>query len=215
MGTTLGIDTWSSCVANDTTLPCLQAGGTQFIGRYYSSLKPPAGTILTSTEATVIAAEYNLQSVAIYQDDPTSYSYFTVARANDDALAAQQQASAAEQPTLSAIYFSVGYDASESEIEGNIKNYFEGILSLLMPDSLLGVYGSGATCAGILAAGWAKYAWLAQDTGWSGYADFTNWSIKQGSRIDRESGPSAGGLRRLQSLLECCAGRAVSAKAPR
>ena len=45
---------------------------------------------------------------------------------------------------------------------------------------VVGVYGSGAVCAAITGAGLAQLAWLAQSTGWSGYAQFTNWVIKQG-----------------------------------
>jgi hypothetical protein len=171
-----GVDSSSACTSS--SIACLQSSGITFVGRYYSRTTKIEGKKLTAGEAKLIT-EAGLQLVAVYEDGPTSYSYFSASRGAADAAGAAQQAAAIGQPVGSAIYFTVDYDAAASEISGNITAYFNAIAGSL-GDYEVGVYGSGSVCAAILGAGLAKYAWLAQSTGWSGYSEFTDWSIKQG-----------------------------------
>lgn len=171
-----GVDSSSACTSSTTT--CLQSGGYSFVARYYSRTTKIAGKKLTLSEAQLITGA-GLQLVTVYEDGPTSYSYFSAERGAADAAGAVQQAEAIGQPAGSAIYFTVDYDASSSEIAGNITVYFQAIFDALL-NYEVGVYGSGAVCKAITEAGLAKYAWLAQSTGWSGYKNFTAWAIKQG-----------------------------------
>lgn len=171
-----GVDSSSACTSS--SISCLQSSGITFVGRYYSRTTKIAGKKLTASEAQLIT-QAGLQLVAVYEDGPTSYSYFSAQRGADDAAGAAQQAASIGQPVGSAIYFTVDYDASDDEIAGNITAYFNAIAGSL-GDYEVGVYGSGSVCSAILAAGLAKYAWLAQSTGWSGFSEFTDWSIKQG-----------------------------------
>jgi hypothetical protein len=175
--TVSGVDSSSSCDA--TSIACLVAGGYKFVGRYYSRTTHIAGKKLTLAEAQLIS-QGGLEIVAVYEDGPTSYSYFSAARGTADANGAIAQAQAIGQPEGSAIYFTVDYDAAQSEIDGNITAYFDAIATALGDQYAAGVYGSGATCTAILGSGFADFAWLAQSTGWSGFAAFTDWSIKQG-----------------------------------
>lgn len=172
-----GVDSSSACTSS--SISCLQASGITFVGRYYSRTTQIPGKKLTQSEAELISAA-GLQLVAVYEDGPTSYSYFSAARGTADADGAMQQAEAIGQPEGSAIYFTVDYDAEQSDIAGNITAYFQAVVDAIGNVYEVGVYGSGATCSAILGAGLAKYAWLAQSTGWSGYSEFTDWSIKQG-----------------------------------
>jgi len=172
-----GVDSSSACTSS--SISCLKANGITFVGRYYSRTTQIAGKKLTQSEAELISAA-GLELVAVYEDGPTSYSYFSAARGTADATGAMQQAAAVGQPEGSAIYFTVDYDATQSDIEGNITAYFQAIDQTIADAFAVGVYGSGATCSAILGAGLAEYAWLAQSTGWSGYSEFTEWSIKQG-----------------------------------
>ena len=172
-----GVDSSSSCDA--TSVACLNQNGITFVGRYYSRTTHIEGKKLTQSEAQLIC-EGGLSIVAVYEDGPTSYSYFSADRGTADANGAMQQAEAVGQPQGTAIYFTVDYDAAQSEIEGNIAAYFEAINEAFGDTYLVGVYGSGSTCSYILGETLASYAWLAQSTGWGGYSDFTNWSIKQG-----------------------------------
>ena len=172
-----GVDSSSACTSS--SIECLLSSGISFVGRYYSRTTHIEGKKLTASEAQLIS-NAGLQLVTVYEDGPTSYSYFSASRGAQDAAGALEQAAAIGQPAGSAIYFTVDYDAASSEIAGNITAYFQAIAGAL-GDYQVGVYGSGSVCAAITEAGLAKYAWLAQSTGWSGYSAFTAWSIKQGA----------------------------------
>lgn len=172
-----GVDSSSAC--SSSSISCLLSEGITFVGRYYSRTTQIEGKKLTAGEAQLLS-QAGLELVAVYEDGPTSYSYFSASRGTADAEGALEQAEAVGQPQGTAIYFTVDYDAASSDIAGNITVYFEAVSAALSGTYVVGVYGSGATCAAILASGYAQLAWLAQSTGWSGYAQFTDWAIKQG-----------------------------------
>ena len=47
----------------------------------------------------------------------------------------------------------------------------------------VGVYGSGAVCGAIRAAGLAHYSWLSNSTAWAGSSNYDGWDIKQAGKI--------------------------------
>ncbi|WP_449433777.1 glycoside hydrolase domain-containing protein [Pseudomonas putida] len=105
-----------------------------------------------------------------------------------DALYARSYGAATiGQPAGSVIYFGVDFDATAAEIRDQIIPYFQGVVDAFArhtgePDYVIGVYGSGATCTALLDAGLARRAWLAQATGWAGYAKFLaseRWTLSQ------------------------------------
>ena len=172
-----GCDSSSACTAS--TIACLQQQGISFIGRYYSRTTHISGKKLTASEAQLIS-QGGIDIVAVYEDAPTAYSYFTADRGTADANGALEQAAEVGQPEGSAIYFTVDYDASASEIAANIHAYFQAVAAALGTRYLVGIYGSGAACTAMMSAGFAQLAWLSQSTGFSGTKTFTNWVIKQG-----------------------------------
>jgi hypothetical protein len=172
-----GIDSSSACT--QSSIDCLKQNGIVFVGRYYSRTTQIEGKKLTPAEAQLISSN-DLEIVAVYEDGPTSYSYFSGSRGTADANGALQQAAAVGQPEGSAIYFTVDYDAEATEIAANITAYFQAINAAINQKYAVGVYGSGATCMAITGANLAGFAWLAQSTGWSGFTDFSDWNIKQG-----------------------------------
>lgn len=172
-----GVDASSPC--SKTTVECLTNAGITFVCRYYSRTTKIKGKKITTAEAKRLSAA-GIEIVAVYEDGPTAYKYFSASRGSKDANGALEQASGIGQPEGSAIYFAIDYDAAKSEIAGNITRYFEAVKKTIDGRYAIGVYGSGAACAAMLDAGLATYAWLAQSTGWSGYKKFTDWSIKQG-----------------------------------
>src|SRR6266850_1446020 len=97
-----GVDSSSACVSS--TITCLQSAGISFVGRYYSRTTQIPGKKLTTAEAALIS-NGGMQIVAVYEDGPTSYSYFSAARGSADATGALAQAAAIGQPSGSAIYF--------------------------------------------------------------------------------------------------------------
>jgi len=172
-----GVDSSSPCT--QSSIDCLKENGIQFVGRYYSRTTKVSGKKLTQAEAQLIS-QNALEIVAVYEDGPTSASYFSAARGTADANGAMQQAAAIGQPDGSAIYFTVDYDAAAGDISGVITAYFQAVRAAIGDKFAVGVYGSGATCTAILGAKLADFAWLAQSTGWTGFTDFSDWSIKQG-----------------------------------
>lgn len=176
MSTLVGLDSTTRCTPD--VAKQLKDNAYQFVGRYYSRTTKIDGKKLTRDEALTIS-QAGLQIVAVYEDGPTNYTYFSAARGTADAQGAIQQAAAVGQPAGTAIYFTVDYDAAASEIAGNITDYFKAINAAVGDQFIVGVYGSGATCQAILSAGLAKLAWLSCSTSWMGTKSFTNWTIKQ------------------------------------
>jgi len=102
---------------------------------------------------------------------PTSPAYFDKSQGEHDADLALAFLKAHAVPTAVPVFFAVDYDASSSDIPGPIKEYFTAVHSALKSAGyLIGVYGSGEVTNAIVGTGIAHYAWLAQSTGWSGYA---------------------------------------------
>ena len=173
-----GCDSSSACT--DSTIACLQDNNISFVGRYYSDTTHISGKKLTASEAQLLS-ENGFDIVTVYEDAPTESSYFSASRGTKDANGALAQAASVGQPAGSAIYFTVDYDAPQSDIDGVITDYFQAIAEAIGMQYVVGVYGSGDTCTAILKSGYAKLAWLAQSTGWGGYHSFTDWVIRQGA----------------------------------
>ena len=173
-----GCDSSSACTSD--TITCLQQKGIQFVGRYYSRTTHITGKKLTASEAQLLSAS-GIDVVAVYEDAPTAYSYFSADRGTADAEGALAQAADVGQPEGSAIYFSVDYDASNSEIAANINAYFAAVAAAIGTKYRIGIYGSGAACTAMMTAGFAQLAWLSQSTGFNGTKTFTQWVIKQGA----------------------------------
>ncbi len=171
-----GVD--SSSVVTPSAAHCLAQHGFTFVARYYRSHKSKLNG-LTREEALAISAA-GLNIVAIFQYAGTKAAYFTAAQAAVDVHDAFEQIAEVQQPMGSAIYFAVDYNATQDDVDGPIRDYFKIVSAALRPKYLPGVYGSGATCAAMVAAGLADFAWLAQSVGFLGTDGFTSWSIKQG-----------------------------------
>lgn len=173
-----GCDSSSACT--QSTIDCLKEKGYSFVGRYYSDTTHITGKKLTASEAQLLS-QNGIDIVTVYEDLPTEGSYFSASRGTKDANGALAQAASVGQPQGSAIYFTVDYDASSSDIAGGITDYFKAIAETIGTQYVVGVYGSGNTCTAILKSGHAQLAWLAQSTGWGGYHSFNDWVIKQGA----------------------------------
>jgi hypothetical protein len=175
-----GID---ASVNTASQVACIAAAGKKFIARYYARGNKPK--ILRRAEALAIS-QGAMKIVAVWEDGyPTGPAYFTRPQGVSDALEAHARADEIRQPHNTAIYFAIDYDASAADVAGPIREYFRGVAEGLASAGsgaawyYVGVYGSGAVCESILAAGLARYSWLAQSTGWRGYYTFMVWNIKQ------------------------------------
>jgi hypothetical protein len=177
----LGID-----LAADTSdvVDQLRGSGVDFVARYY---RDPTSSLpaLSPSEAQKLWS-LGLNIVAVWEQnspDPENVSYSI---GYDDATSAYRQARAIGQPTGSAIYFAVDFNAHDLE---PVKEYFHGIAAGLAAASdrtakyKVGVYGSGAVCEAMKRAGLARYSWLSKATSWDGSLDYNDWNIKQGEAL--------------------------------
>ncbi len=162
-----------------TQIACLSGGGIRFVCRYYSTTTSHPQKRLTPSEAQALIGA-GMSIVTVYEDGPTSSSYFSYSRGMQDGGHAHQYASGLGQPAGSGIYFAVDYDATTADTQGVITQYFQGVKDGLdqagggSAQYEIGVYGSGRVC------GWLKehsrlaaYSWLAESHGWAGHAGYT------------------------------------------
>ncbi len=179
-----GVDTSAPITTSEAT--CIKNAGKTFVIRYY---RGNGTTQLTQAEAEAIS-KAGLKIGVVFEDNPTSTSYFTAAQGTADGRAAVFDAMDVGQPADSAIYFSVDYDATAMDASGPIKTYFEAVKSEFeymianfgAPPYLIGVYGDGAVCSEIKdSSGLAQYSWLGAATSYYGSSVYTNWNLKQGA----------------------------------
>ena len=141
--------------------------------------------------------------VAVWENgQPTSHAYFTPAQGGRDASGALLRARALGQPLGSPIYFAIDYDAAPEDMAA-IAAYFAAIQPVLRAAGYEAAgYGSGAALAHLHSLGLVTWTWLAQSTGWAGWAAFrAQANIVQGLEhsvfgldVDEdESSPRGGG----------------------
>ena len=166
--------------------------GLKTVIRYYSRNTGIPSKRLTRAEALQhVQAGLTLAAVHEARRGDLVASFTRDLGAQDAAYARSYASQTVGQPAGSAIYFAVDCDPTASEIKANIVPYFQGVAAAFAaptgePAYDVGVYGSGATCDAVLTAGLAKYAWLAQSKGWSGYAAFHKsgrWAMEQGMPV--------------------------------
>jgi hypothetical protein len=164
---------------------CLKQAGVDFVFRYYSLTTHQPEKRLTKPEADALSAA-GLQLGVVYEDGPTDARYFSNSRGQQDGANAYHYASLLKQPTGSAIYFAVDYDASAGDVQGVITDYFNGVVQGMTKASggnlsyLVGVYGSGLVCGSIKSnVSGVTFAWLAESTGWTNSFAYDDWDVKQ------------------------------------
>jgi hypothetical protein len=145
--------------------------GFDFALRYYSH---NAAKNLSLGEARALSAA-GLQIGVVWETSGTHPGFFTLAQGVADGSAAHRMAfDAIGQPSGSAIYFAVDYDASQADLDGPVSNYFTGVHAGLFAAGggqqlyQVGVYGSGLCCATLRERGAAAFSWLSQSTGFAG-----------------------------------------------
>lgn len=176
-------------------MPCLVAQGVQTIIRYYNfsnSASFPAKRLELS-EAQVIASN-NVQMAVVFQQRQNQVGDFDKLKG----IAAGRRAyrfaqDNIGQPPGSAIYFSVDFDAGNTEIKNSIIPFFEGIKTAFLeesngnPDYITGAYGSGLTCSTLTEKGLIEFTWLAMSRGFRG----TKEALKAGEFHLAQRAPEA------------------------
>jgi glucan-binding YG repeat protein len=142
------IDTPSKVTA--TAAASLAKQGITYVGRYLGH----SWKGIDKAEADAIKAA-GLQIFSIYETNPTKAAYFTYAQGKADAFAAAGFAQEIGQPSGTAIYFTVDYDAQSKDFDG-ILSYFKGIKDNLKGYAI-GVYGSYSVLTYLQPQNIAKY----------------------------------------------------------
>jgi hypothetical protein len=167
----------------------LAGAGVQTIIRYYSRDTGIPSKRLTRKEALQFgAAGVRLGIVHEARHGDKIGSFSQALGELDGAYAREYGTKTISQPANSTIYFGVDFDASTSEVQNSIIPYFKGVATAFaatneMSVYRVGVYGSGRTCAALLQAQLAQFAWLAQSKGWADFKvfrDSNKWSLLQG-----------------------------------
>jgi glucan-binding YG repeat protein len=153
------IDTPSKVTA--TAAASLVREGITHVGRYLAE-DAWAWKGLTADEANTIKAA-GLQIFSIFEKGPTKVSYFTIDQAKKDAADAMQWAKNVGQPSGTAIYFTVDYDAQQKDFPA-ILAYFKAIKDNLKNYSI-GAYGSYSVLTYLQSQNIAKY--FMQTYAWS------------------------------------------------
>jgi hypothetical protein len=180
------IDTNVDCTSAATAL---RAAGVRVVIRYYTRDSPPnSKKRLHKLEAQALV-NVGLRLCVVHQGRGKHIAdYFTRENGLRDGIYARSYAQVTMgQPSGSAIYFAVDYDAVKSHMQAGVVPYFQGVADgLIGPDGetvyRVGVYGNGLVCATLLDAGLASLTWLAQSTKWTDYDKFLKsmrWTLHQ------------------------------------
>lgn len=130
----------------------LFAAGYRYVGRYVSgtvgSGTAERSKALTKAEMTAIF-NAGLRLFAIYQEGGVYLERYTKALGKEDAAKAIAAAKALDIPMREYIYFAVDYDVLDGNIEGYVKEYFDGIKEVMDDNGNIynvGIYGSRNVC---------------------------------------------------------------------
>ncbi|MBC7767409.1 MAG: DUF1906 domain-containing protein [Phycisphaerales bacterium] len=165
----------------------LADAGVQTIIRYYSRDTGIPEKRLSALEARAFAAE-GLRIAVVHEArrGDTIGAFSAEKGALDAAYCIDYARNIIGQPSGSAIYFAVDFDASALELKMQIIPYFQSVKTALTAPGVggykIGVYGSGRTCQTIAHAGLANHTWLAQSTGWADHATYLKsnaWALRQ------------------------------------
>jgi LysM repeat protein len=133
----------------------LKALGFDYVVRYLGD----SWKTFDKVEAKAIQ-DAKLNLISVYEENSTFLGYFNRAQGIEDAKEAYKYAKAIGQPSGSAIYFTVDYDAQASHM-GAILAYLDGVKDALK-DYKVGLYGSYDVMnavKGKVDFYWQTYAW--------------------------------------------------------
>ncbi|HJY29970.1 MAG TPA: DUF1906 domain-containing protein [Pyrinomonadaceae bacterium] len=162
-----------------SSIPCLKSQGVKTVIRYYnfsnSSTFPNKRLELPEAEALAAAG---LETAVVFQQRQNRASDFTELKGFAAGREAFRQAHHnIGQPSGSGIYFSVDFDASNSEINSNVIPFFQGVRRAFEQESggnseyRVGVYGSGLVSSRLTDKRLIELVWLAMSRGFRGTRD--------------------------------------------
>jgi hypothetical protein len=166
----------------------LKNAGVKTIIRYYNHQNSSAlpNKCLTAGEAQAIHGAGMTIAVTFQQRQNQSADFNKTKGRAAGGRALDLAINTINQPEDSAIYFSVDRDFISVADLNKVDKFFEGVNETFADagaSHVIGAYGSGKVLDRLRTAGLAKFFWLAQSTGWSGFQAFKNsgrWHLLQG-----------------------------------
>lgn len=155
--------------------------GVTHVGRYLGSSASWKSISKSEADALKLAG---LNIISILEKSPTKVGYFTATQGKRDAIDAYNYAQAIGQPTETAIYFTVDYDAQPSHFE-EILIYFRAVKENLK-GYVVGAYGSYSVLNFLHSKNAASY--YMQTLAWSGGRKCTFINIYQSTNDKRLNG---------------------------
>lgn len=163
-------------ISTTTRIPCLKTQGVTTVIRYYnfrnSNVFPSKR--LELPEAQALSAN-QMQIAVVFQQRQDRVSDFNDAKGLAAGTTAFRHArDKIGQPANSGIYFSVDFDASNSQITNNVIPYFRAVRRAFIEEGggnqhyRIGVYGSGLVSSRLTDAGLIQLTWLAMSRGFRG-----------------------------------------------
>ncbi len=173
----------SATILDEAKAKLLYTEGYRYIGRYLTNASSGFDKALTREEAEIILSA-GMNFFPIYQTAGNSYSYFTSSRGTEDAEKALDAAYRLGLPENTVIYFAVDFDATRSQINGNILTYFKKIKERMGKSRYkVGVYGSKGVCLTVTEKGYADFSFVSSlSSGFYGNSGFKmpdNWTFNQ------------------------------------
>ncbi len=174
-------------LASNTTrhASCLSENGVQVVFRYYCSDRHKWKRL--GKEEAAVLSEHGINIGVVYQNAQIHSYNFTFEKGLWAGNDAQNYASdVIGQPSGSAIYFAVDYNASEEDLNNNVIPFFKGVKEAFGEGGYeIGVYGSGLVINKLYENGLAKYRWLSSSTSYHGTRQAINegeYEMRQFSR---------------------------------
>jgi len=194
-------------------ISCLVSQGVGTVIRYYNfsnSLSFPE-KCLQLPEAQALGAQ-GLRTAVVFQQRQNQVADFSETKGAAAGRRAYRHAhDNIGQPAGSAIYFSVDFDATKTQITNNVVPFFEGIKRAFeeesddAPEYGVGAYGSGLVCSTLAKKKLIDFRWLAMSRGFSG--------TREAPAINSTSSAVCHSVRSSSCCRSVTAGRAWISKA--
>ncbi|WP_285474871.1 glycoside hydrolase domain-containing protein [Actinoplanes sp. NBRC 101535] len=178
---------------NRTTIATVKSLGYKYAGRY---LTGGTNKVLTHSEIALIL-DNGMSIFPLYQEWGDKVQYFSYDQGFEAGRAAYQAAVKFGFPAGTVIYFSVDFDALDTEISSYVIPHFRGVVDGVRQsptDYAVGVYGCRNVCIQLAAAGLTSRSFVSgMSTGYSGNLGYplpNNWAFDQIRNYTVTSGSS-------------------------
>lgn len=151
-------------------------GSVHTIIRYITSVSPNSAKHIKLAEVRAIAAAG--KQLAIVHEawgdlQHAGHGGISIVDGSRDGQYARAIMPRLGAPAGAAVYFAVDTDCTPAQIKNFVLPYFNNIAAMFYDGAYrVGVYGPGAVCQAVLAAGHAELGWLSNAKGWKGYAAY-------------------------------------------